>query len=178
MEDHLHPVLSKLQEAGLGIACVSEGVEIPGVLKIWRDGALRAVDVLAMPHPGFPTDLQQPLAACMCLAEGTSVITDHVFERRFNYVGELNRMGADIRVEGRSAIIRGVERLTGAQVHASDLRAGAALIVAALGADGESTITGLEHLDRGYDSLVEKLRTLGAQVERFDQHRRARLAVV
>jgi UDP-N-acetylglucosamine 1-carboxyvinyltransferase len=179
IEDHLHPVLSKLQEAGVGLACVSEGADTPGILKVWRDRPLRAVDVLAMPHPGFPTDLQQPLAACVCLAEGTSVITDHVFERRFNYVGELQRMGADIRVEGRSAIIRGVERLTGAQVHASDLRAGAALIVAALGADGESTITGLEHLDRGYDNLVEKLRKLGAQVERFNQQRRgAQLAIV
>jgi UDP-N-acetylglucosamine 1-carboxyvinyltransferase len=179
IEEHLHPVLSKLHEAGLGAACVSENPTKPGVLKVWGDRPLRAVDVLAMPHPGFPTDLQQPLAACLCLAEGTSVITDHVFERRFNYVGELKRMGADIRVEGRSAIIRGVERLSGAEVHACDLRAGAALVVAALGADGESTITGLEHLDRGYDSLVDKLGTLGAHVERFSQKRRgAKLAVV
>lgn len=179
IEEHLHPVLSKLQEAGVGIACVAEGPDQPGVLKIWRSNRLRAVDVLAMPHPGFPTDLQQPFAACLCLAEGTSVITDHVFERRFNYAGELKRMGADIRVEGRSAIIRGVERLTGAQVHATDLRAGAALVVAALAAEGESSITGLEHLDRGYENLVEKLTQLGAHVERFSRERRgAQLCVV
>jgi UDP-N-acetylglucosamine 1-carboxyvinyltransferase len=179
VEDHVHPVLSKLQEAGVNVACVSEAPDKPGILRVWREGRMHGVDVLAMPHPGFPTDLQQPLAACLCIAEGTSVVTDHVFERRFNYVGELARMGADIRVEGRSAIIRGVERITGAQLHASDLRAGAALVVAALGADGESTITGLEHLDRGYDSLVDKLASLGAHVERFNQQRRgARLAVV
>jgi UDP-N-acetylglucosamine 1-carboxyvinyltransferase len=177
--DHLHPLLSKLQEAGVGVACLSDSEDRPGRLKVWRESRMKAVDVLAMPHPGFPTDMQQPIAACLCLAEGTSVITDHVFDSRFKYVGELQRMGADIRVEGRSAILRGVESLSGAEVHASDLRAGAALVVAGLAAEGETVITGLEHLDRGYDSLVEKLTHLGADVARYDLERRgAQLLVV
>jgi UDP-N-acetylglucosamine 1-carboxyvinyltransferase len=124
-----------------------------------------------MPHPGFPTDLQQPMAALLATAEGTSVVTDRVFESRFKFGSELKRMGADVRVEGRSAIICGVPLLSGAEVVASDLRAAGALIVAALGAVGETVITGLEHLDRGYEGVVEKLEGLGADVVRYDPDR-------
>ncbi len=123
-----------------------------------------ATDDMTMPHPGFPTDLQQPFAAMLSVAEGTSVVTENVYERRFRYVNELVRMGADIKQEGRTAIITGVPKLTGAQTAASDLRAGAALVCAALAAEGQSEISGIEHIERGYENLVGKLRGLGAQI--------------
>ena len=121
-------------------------------------------DIMTMPHPGFPTDLQQPFAALLSVAEGTSVITENVYERRFRYVNELVRMGADIRQEGRTALVAGVPKLTGAQVTASDLRGGAALVCAALAAEGESEISGIEHIERGYENVLGKLKGLGAQV--------------
>ncbi|MGQ9455922.1 MAG: UDP-N-acetylglucosamine 1-carboxyvinyltransferase [Armatimonadota bacterium] len=123
-----------------------------------------ATDIVTLPHPGFPTDLQQPFGAMLSMAEGTSVITENVYERRFKYASELIRMGADIRVEGRTAIINGVPKLTGAQVAATDLRAGAALVCAALAAEGESEIAGVEHIERGYENLVGKLQALGAHI--------------
>jgi UDP-N-acetylglucosamine 1-carboxyvinyltransferase len=138
---------------------------------VWNKTRCRAVDLLAMPHPGFPTDLQQPMAALLATADGTSMVVDHVFESRFKFASELHRMGADIRTEGRSAIIRGVPLLSGAEVVASDLRAGAALVVAALAASGETVLTGLEHLDRGYEALVGKLEGLGADIVRYDPDR-------
>jgi UDP-N-acetylglucosamine 1-carboxyvinyltransferase len=129
-------------------------------------------DIVTMPHPGFPTDMQQPFVALLSVADGTSVVTENVYERRFRYINELQRMGADIKQDGRTAIVKGVERLTGAPVTATDLRAGAALIVAALGADGDSEISGVEHVDRGYECLVGKLRTLGAEIVRADSERK------
>lgn len=143
-----------------------------GVLVDMRDTAMRvrcnsrpmATDIVTMPHPGFPTDLQQPFAALLAVANGTSVIRENVYERRFKYVSELQRMGADIKLEGRTAIIEGVDKLTGAQTTATDLRAGAALVCAALGAEGESEIAGVEHITRGYENMCEKLRGLGADV--------------
>jgi UDP-N-acetylglucosamine 1-carboxyvinyltransferase len=123
-----------------------------------------ATDIMTMPHPGFPTDLQQPFAALLATAQGTSVVTENVYERRFRYVNELIRMGADIKQDGRTAVINGVVKLTGVQAVASDLRAGAALVCAALGAEGKSEISGIEHLQRGYENMVEKLKALGAQV--------------
>ncbi|MDH7601763.1 MAG: UDP-N-acetylglucosamine 1-carboxyvinyltransferase [Armatimonadota bacterium] len=128
-----------------------------------------ATDIVTMPHPGFPTDLQQPFGAMLSIAEGTSVITENVYERRFKYVSELIRMGADIKVEGRTAIINGVPKLTGAQVAATDLRAGAALVCAALAAEGESEVLGVEHIERGYENLVEKLQALGANIARVSE---------
>ncbi len=128
-----------------------------------------AVDIVTMPHPGFPTDLQQPFGAMLSIAEGTSVITENVYERRFKYVSELIRMGADIKVEGRTAIINGVPKLMGAQIAASDLRAGAALVCAALAAEGESEVLGIEHIERGYENLVEKLQALGANISRVSE---------
>jgi UDP-N-acetylglucosamine 1-carboxyvinyltransferase len=169
--EHMKPLIAKLREAGAGVAPYGTSSEARCRMKVWCAARPRAVDVLAMPHPGFPTDLQQPIVAVLSRGDGTSVITDHVFENRFKYVTELQRMGADIRVEGRSAIVKGVERLSGAQVAASDLRAGAALVIAALAADGQSTITGLEYLDRGYGHLVEKLADLGADIARYDADR-------
>jgi len=164
--DHLHPVILKLQEAGVDVVPIADGKDAVGSVRVRASRPIYAVDILAMPHPGFPTDMQQPFVAMLATAEGTSVVTDHVFENRFRYVAELVRMGADIRVEGRSAIVRGVERLQGTTLTATDLRAGAALVVAALCAEGESVITGVDHIDRGYGNLEAKLRALGAAIER------------
>jgi UDP-N-acetylglucosamine 1-carboxyvinyltransferase len=164
---HLQPVLVKLRDMGVTVAPLSEDAETPGLLRIAMKESCKAVDILAMPHPGFPTDMQQPMVALLSVSDGAAMVTDRVFENRFRYVGELRRMGADIRVEGRTAFVHGVDHLTGAAVTATDLRAGAALIVAALGAEGESTISGVEHVDRGYDALVEKLQTAGADITRM-----------
>ncbi len=169
--EHLKPLIAKLRDAGAGIAPYGTSLEARCKMKVWCSSRPRAVDVLAMPHPGFPTDLQQPIVAVLSLGEGTSVITDHVFENRFKYIAELQRMGADIRVESRSAIVKGVDRLSGAEVSASDLRAGAALVIAGLAAQGQTTISGLEYLDRGYGDLVNKLADLGAHIERYDADR-------
>jgi UDP-N-acetylglucosamine 1-carboxyvinyltransferase len=169
--EHLKPLIAKLRDAGAGIAPYGTSLESRCKMKVWCSGRPRAVDVLAMPHPGFPTDLQQPIVAVLSLGEGTSVITDHVFENRFKYIAELQRMGADVRVESRSAIVKGVDRLSGAEVTASDLRAGAALIIAGLAAQGQTTISGLEYLDRGYGHLADKLAELGADIRRYDADR-------
>jgi UDP-N-acetylglucosamine 1-carboxyvinyltransferase len=168
---HLQPVLVKLQDMGVTVEVLSEDEDRPGPIRIASHQRARAVDILAMPHPGFPTDMQQPMVALLSTAEGASMITDRVFENRFRYVSELQRMGADIRVEGRTAFVHGVDHLTGAAVTATDLRAGAALIVAALGAQGQSVISGVEHVDRGYDALVEKLQNAGADIIRGEADR-------
>src|SRR5207237_1411423 len=142
---------------GVDITAASTDLSKPGHVRIKAPERCHAVDILAMPHPGFPTDMQQPMVSLLSVSDGHAMVTDRVFENRFRYVGELQRMGADIRVEGRTAFVHGVDHLTGAAVTATDLRAGAALIVAALAAEGESVISGIEHLDRGYCKLVEKL---------------------
>jgi len=172
---HLQPVLVKLQDMGVEVTAVGTDADQPGMLRIVNRKRCRAVDILAMPHPGFPTDMQQPLVALLAVSEGAAMVTDRVFENRFRYVAELQRMGADIRVEGRTAFVHGVERLSGAAVNATDLRAGAAMIVAALAADGETTISGIEHLDRGYAGLVAKLQNAGADITRADADNIARL---
>ena len=168
---HLQPVLVKLQNMGISVTVMGSDEDLPGPIRIASQGNYRAVDILAMPHPGFPTDMQQPMVALLSTAEGSSMVTDRVFENRFRYVGELQRMGADIRVEGRTAFVHGVPFLSGAAVTSTDLRAGAALIVAALGAHGESVVSGVEHVDRGYDALVEKLQLAGADITRCDGER-------
>jgi len=130
------------------------------------NGQLRAVDVKTLPYPGFPTDMQAQMMALMALARGSSVITETVFESRFLHVLELQRMGADIRIEGNHAVVTGVERLSGAPVMASDLRASACLILAGLAAEGETRVSRVYHLDRGYARLDAKLAGLGVQVRR------------
>jgi UDP-N-acetylglucosamine 1-carboxyvinyltransferase len=157
---HLTAVIAKLQDIG---AKVIE--EEPNCLRI-VPGRLRATDIETLPYPGFPTDMQAPFMALLTLSEGDSVITETVFENRLGHVAELNRMGADIRVKGNNAIIRGVPMLSGAPVVATDLRASAALVLAALAADGKTTIQRLHHLDRGYENLEAKLRQLGAKLQR------------
>lgn len=158
--EHCNAVIQKLQEAGIKIT--------PGVdsIRVTANRRPLAMDIKTMPHPGFPTDMQQPFVAMLSIAEGTSVVSENVYERRFKYVSELQRMGADIVQEGRTAIIKGVPNLTGAEVTATDLRAGAALIIAGLAAEGRTEISGVEHIDRGYEDIVGKMASLGADIVR------------
>ena len=163
---HLQPVLVKLKDMGVTVTTFSEDPELPGLIRIAATERCQAVDIMALPHPGFPTDMQQPMVALLSVSEGAAMVTDRVFESRFRYVDQLNRMGADIRVEGRTAYVHGVDHLRGTTVEATDLRAGAALIVAALAAEGETVVTGVQHVDRGYSELVEKLQAAGASISR------------
>ncbi len=161
--DHLGNVLKKLQEMGVTFADDSQG------LRVRRSGTLQAVDVKTLPFPGFPTDLQAQMIALMSVAEGTSIMTETIFEGRFLHIPELHRMGAMIEVDGPHAIIKGASGLTGAQVMASDLRASAGLILAGLAAEGETVVSRVYHLDRGYERMEEKFQALGGQVERIRQ---------
>ncbi|QFT90957.1 UDP-N-acetylglucosamine 1-carboxyvinyltransferase 2 [Bacillus sp. THAF10] len=159
---HLEPLIAKLREMGVRVDINNDQDQVlvvPGE-------KLRAVDVKTLVHPGFPTDLQQPMTTLLTKAEGTSIVTDTIYSARFKHVDELRRMNANIKVEGRSAIINGPIQLQGAKVKASDLRAGAALVIAGLLADGLTEVTGLEHIDRGYSHLEEKLKGLGANIWR------------
>lgn len=158
--DHLDLVLAKLAEAGADILTTGDG------LAISMHGRPRAVDLVTLPYPGFPTDLQPQMMAMLATARGTSIVTENVFESRFMFVDELNRMGADIRTEGHHAVIRGIERLSAAPVRALDIRAGAAMVIAALAADGVSVVEDLYHVDRGYEDFEAKLTALGALVRR------------
>lgn len=159
--DHLAAVISKLQAIGAQVI-----TESPNCLTIVSRQSHLATDIETLPYPGFPTDMQAQFMALLTLSEGDSVITETVFENRLQHVAELNRMGADIRVKGRHAIVRGVSFLSGAPVVASDLRASAALVLAGLAAEGMTTIQGLHHLDRGYDNIEGKLLKLGARIQR------------
>jgi UDP-N-acetylglucosamine 1-carboxyvinyltransferase len=158
--DHLDLVLSKLADAGADVLATGDGVVVS------MDRRPRCVDLVTLPYPGFPTDLQPQMMALLAVAEGTSIVTENVFESRFMFVDELNRMGADIRTEGHHAVIRGIARLQAAPVRALDIRAGAAMVVAALAADGVTEIEDMYHVDRGYQHLEAKLMALGAQVRR------------
>ena len=158
---HLESLIAKLREMGLHIESSNDQILIVGGQK-----ELKSVDIKTLVYPGFPTDLQQPFTSLLTRATGTSVVTDTIYSARFKHIDELRRMGANIKVEGRSAIVSGPTKLQGARVKASDLRAGAALVCAGLMADGVTEITGLEHIDRGYSQLVEKLTGLGATIWR------------
>lgn len=162
--EHLTPVLAKLK--AIGVKFEMEG---QNHLRLLRAEQLKATDIETLPYPGFPTDMQAPLMALLTLCEGNSLISETVFENRFGHVPELSRMGADIRVKGTTALVRGVPFLSGAPVTATDLRASAALVLAGLAAEGETTIQGLKHLDRGYEQLEAKLQQLGAKLQRVDQ---------
>ena len=156
----LKPVIVKLEEAGVKITQNKDSIKVIGPNRI------NAVDIKTLPFPGFPTDIQPQFMALTCVAKGTSVITETVFENRFAHTGDLIRMGADIKVEGHSAIIKGVNKLSAAPVMASDLRGGAALILAGLVAEGTTELSRIYHLDRGYVKLEEKLTSLGADIRR------------
>ena len=157
----MRSIITKLEEIGAKISKVSEDS-----LFISMKERPQATDIKTMPYPGFPTDMQAQFMTLLCLADGVSVITETVFENRFAHVGELERMGVNIKVEGRSAVVVGVEKLTGTQVTASDLRAGAALVLAGLAAEGTTDVYGISHVDRGYANLEKKLLKLGASIKR------------
>jgi UDP-N-acetylglucosamine 1-carboxyvinyltransferase len=158
--DHLGAVARVLREAGVGVN------EEPAGLRIARMNGLHGVDVVTEPFPGFATDMQAQFMAMLCMADGASVLTETIFENRYMHVPELNRMGAHIETKGRTAIVHGVKRLTGAPVMATDLRASMSLVIAGLVAEGETHVSRLYHLDRGYERLEEKLQLVGADVER------------
>jgi UDP-N-acetylglucosamine 1-carboxyvinyltransferase len=165
---HLESVIAKLREIGAEVVVMDDSLQVNG-----RD-KYRAIDVKTSPYPGFPTDLQQPITTLLTLAKGSSIVTDNIYSARFRHIDELRRMGANLRVEGRSAVIEGGSRLNGAKVVASDLRAGAALVIAGLATNGTTELEGLEHIDRGYENLVGKLQSLGADVQRVSSQRSER----
>jgi UDP-N-acetylglucosamine 1-carboxyvinyltransferase len=155
---HLDMVLSKLEQAGCAVVHDDESVTIEARER------LTCVDVQTLPYPGFPTDMQAQFMALLSVAEGSCVITENVFENRFMFADELTRMGADVRIEGHHALVKGVDGLSGAPVRSPDLRAGAALVLAGLVAEGETTISDVHHIERGYERFVEKLSALGADI--------------
>ena len=165
MADHVKPVTAKLKEVNIIVNETERGIHVMA-----NNSPLIAADIKTMPYPGFPTDMQAQFMSLMVKAKGTSVVTETVFENRFMQVGELKRMGAVIKIESRSAIIEGVEKLTGAQVCASDLRAGAALVLAALSAEDMTEVSGVGHIDRGYYRLDDRLNKLGARIERVSDN--------
>jgi UDP-N-acetylglucosamine 1-carboxyvinyltransferase len=160
--DHLKPISAKLREAGMEIS------EELSTIRVISDGKLKAVDIKTHPYPGFPTDMQAQMTSIMTKADGTSMVVETIFENRFMHIPELKRMGANIRIEGRSAVIEGKNKLTGTQVKTTDLRAGAALIIAGLNAEGITEIDDIEHIDRGYVEIDEKLKGLGVNIKRVE----------
>jgi UDP-N-acetylglucosamine 1-carboxyvinyltransferase len=156
---HLYPIIAKLQETGTYVEETDQGILVRG------SKTIKHVDIKTLPYPGYPTDMQSPMMALLALSDGSSMVVENVFENRFQIVDELNRMGANIKVEGHTAIINGVKNLCGACVKATDLRAGAALVIAALGAQGTTEIENAYHIFRGYEDIAVKLSQLGARVE-------------
>ncbi|WP_062309501.1 UDP-N-acetylglucosamine 1-carboxyvinyltransferase, partial [Alicyclobacillus sendaiensis] len=161
--DHLGVVLQKLRDAGVRVEVDHDIITVIG------EETPSAIDIRTAPYPGFPTDLQAPFMAFLTIAKGTSIVQESVFEARFKHVDELVRMGANVSVDLRTAIVRGVPRLSGARVTAADLRGGAALVVAGLAAHGFTEVEGLQHIDRGYEDMAALLRTLGARVSRVSR---------
>jgi len=159
---HLMPIIAKLKEAGVTVEELGNGVRVCSSKRV------DAVDIKTLPYPGFPTDMQAQMMALMSVARGTSVIIETVFDNRYMHVNELRRMGAYIKIDGRSAVVQGIPRLTGARVKATDLRAGAALVLAGLVARGQTEIYDIHHLDRGYHNLDKKFQDLGARIQRID----------
>jgi len=162
--EHQTAVINKLREVG---ADITEG---PDWLRVQASGNLRGVRIKTMPYPGFPTDMQQPMSALLTLCEGMSVVEETIYESRIGHVQELNRMGASMMQEGRTSIITGVSRLRGANVTASDLRAGAALVLAGLAAEGETIVKNIHFIDRGYENLEGGLMALGGNIKRIAAH--------
>lgn len=161
-KDHVKPVVAKLTEMGIEFEFEGQDLTVDG------RNQLKAIDIKTMPYPGFPTDMQSQMMSLLSCVYGSSMITETIFENRFMHVVELKRMGANIKIDGRSAVIEGINKLNGAEVKATDLRAGAALILAALEAEGETEITDIYHIDRGYVKIEDKLRSIGAEMQRIE----------
>ena len=159
---HLESITAKLVAAGATVE------EFDDAVRVTRSGPLKKINLKTLPHPGFPTALQPQMAVMLSVAEGTSIITEGVWDNRYKYVDELRRMGAKIQVDGKVAVVEGVESLTGAPVKATDLRAGAALIIAGLIACGQTEVEEIRHIERGYECVVEKFRGLGARMEKME----------
>ena len=155
---HLECITAKLEEMGVEVEDRDDAILVR------RTGKLTRTNVKTLPYPGFPTDMQPQIAAALCLAEGTSVLTEGVWDNRYRYVDEFRRMGAQIQVDGKVAVIEGVEKLSGARLHACDLRAGAAMVIAALAAEGTSEVSNIYHIERGYEDIVRKLSGVGADI--------------
>jgi UDP-N-acetylglucosamine 1-carboxyvinyltransferase len=162
-EDSMHAILSGLADAGAILEFRKNGV------KVTADGGTKPLSISTAPFPAFPTDMQAQFMAMLALANGTSLMTETIFENRYMHVPELARMGADIEVRGRSAVVRGVGGLVGAPVMATDLRASMSLVLAGLAAEGQTEVNRVYHLDRGYERLEEKLRAVGADIERVSE---------
>jgi UDP-N-acetylglucosamine 1-carboxyvinyltransferase len=160
--DTMDAVLDKLRDAGAELECDGDRITLD-----MHGRRPRAVDITTAPHPAFPTDMQAQFMAMDCIADGVGIISETIFENRFMHVQELQRLGADIRIDGHTAVVRGVERLSGAPVMATDLRASASLVLAGLVAQGETTIDRIYHLDRGYENIEAKLSALGARIRRI-----------
>lgn len=161
--DHLKPVTAKLREAGVAV------IEEEGNIRVTAKKRCKAVNIKTLPYPGFPTDMQAQFMALLSVSSGTSVVTETVFENRFMHADELKRMGSNIKIEGHTAVINGVRKLAGAPVKATDLRAGAALILAGMVAEGETEITNIEYIDRGYYRIEDRLRSIGVDIERIEK---------
>lgn len=159
--EHVEPMIAKLTEAGVKITYKNDQIHVQG------NGRLQPLEIKTLPYPGFPTDLQPQMMAALTIADGTSVVSETIFESRLKHAEELMRMGANIRIDGHTAIVNGVAGLTGAAVEASDLRAGAALVIAGLMAEGQTLIYNGEHIERGYENLVEKITQLGGKIRRI-----------
>jgi len=157
---HLDCITAKLREMGMVIQ------EFDDSIRLEKTRRLKRANVKTMPYPGFPTDMQPQIAVCMSMSNGTSIITEGIYENRFRYTAELNRMGANVQVEGKAAVIDGVKSLHGCEVRACDLRAGAAMVIAALAAEGTTTIEDAHYIERGYEDIIGKLTELGAKIQR------------
>jgi UDP-N-acetylglucosamine 1-carboxyvinyltransferase len=162
--DHVKPVAAKLRECGVDVRVSDDGIVVDA-----RHGTLTSTDIKTLPYPGFPTDIQSQFMAFLTTVRGSSIVIENVFENRYMHVNELNRMGANIKTEGRVAVVEGDRRLRGAEVFATDLRAGAALALAGLAASGTTRISEIHHIERGYSAFVEKLTGLGADIVRAEE---------
>ena len=159
---HLDCITAKLREMGAKVT------EYDDAIRVESSRRLRRSNVKTMPYPGFPTDMQPQIAVCMALAEGTSLVTEGIYDNRFRYTAELNRMGASIQVESKTAVIDGVSQLHGCEVRACDLRAGAAMVIAALSAEGTTTIEDAHYIERGYEDIIGKFSAIGGKIRRIE----------
>ena len=158
--EHMEMLVRRIADMGVTVTSVGDG------LAVWAHERLRSIDVATLPYPGIATDYKPLIVTMLAVADGVGIVTENLYPGRFRYVEELQRLGADIRTDGHHAVVRGVERLSGAPVRAPDIRAGAALVVAGLAAEGETVVSGVHHVDRGYDDLVGRLVGIGADIER------------